>query len=511
MSSKRPLLFVLSLLLIAGVPADAQVDLKALDASLATALKEWGVPGMAIAIVKDETVILAKGYGVRELGKPGLVDEHTLFAIASNTKAFTAALLANLVDAGKVSWNDRVQTHLPYFQLYDASVSADTRIRDLLSHRVGLRTFSGDLVWYGTSYSREEVVRRARHLKQAYPFRSGYGYSNIMYLAAGEVVSRVSGRTWEESLRRTILQPLGMSHTVLSVNELSGKNNVATPHGEENGSVRAYPWYNWDNMAAAGGIISCVEDLSKWMRLQLNRGQWDTLRVWSEGQSRIMWTPHANFTVGGPSARAPHTNFSGYGLGWSLRDYHGQMLAEHGGGYDGMFSHTLLVPGLKLGVVVLTNGMTGVAEAATTHVLDAFLGAPDTAWIADGVRRERESKERQRNQRLSADSTRVAGTKPSRPIASYAGTYGGPLYGDASVTLEGGRLVLRLLPNPDLVADLTHWHYDVFELKWRKSFPWFGSGKVQFILNERAVVTEMKVNVPNNDFWFDELEFRKTK
>jgi CubicO group peptidase (beta-lactamase class C family) len=502
-------LFILVALVSAWIPAAAQVDMRSIDASLSEAQKAWNVPGMAVAIVKDDSVVFAKGYGVREIGKPDAVDRQTLFAIASNTKAFTSALLAALVDERKVSWNDRVQQHLPYFQLYDPYVSSDTRIRDLLSHRVGLRTFSGDLIWYGTSYSREEVVRRARHLKQAYPFRSGYGYSNIMFVAAGEIVAKVTGGSWEEALQRTILGPIGMTNTVLSVNDLTGRTNVATPHGEENGVIRTCPWYNWDNLAAAGGIISNVDDMAKWMRLQLNRGQWDTLRIWSEAQSRVMWTPHNNFVVGGPSARAPHTNFSGYGLGWDVADHRGHLVVEHGGGYDGMFSQTLLVPDIKLGVIVLTNGMTGVANAVTQYVLNTYAGEVEPNWIADGVKREREARERQKNQRLSADSTRVPGTKPSTPLTAYAGTYGGPLYGDATVTLENGKLVLRLLPNPDFVADLSHWHFDVFEVCWRKAFPWFGSGKVQFVLNERTDVTEMKMNVPNNDFWFDELEFKK--
>lgn len=509
MSNRRTALFILAAFVAAWIPAAAQVDLRAIDAALSEAQKAWKVPGMAVAIVKDDSVVFAKGYGVREIGKPDSVDQHTLFAIASNTKAFTAAVMASLVDQRKVDWNDRVQQYLPYFQLYDPYVSADVRIRDLLSHRVGLRTFSGDLVWYGTPYSREEVVRRARYLKQAYPFRSGYGYSNIMFLAAGEVIASVTGGRWEDALRRTILDPIGMTSTVLSVNDLKGRSNVATPHGEENGVVRTYPWYNWDSMAPAGGIISSVDDMAKWMRLQLDRGQWDTSRIWSDWQSRFMWTPHNNFVVGGPSARAPQTNFSGYGLGWDLRDYRGHLVVEHGGGYDGMFSHTLLVPDLKLGVIVLTNGMTGVADAATRYILDAYTGPVEPNWITDGVKRERDAKERQKNQRLSADSTRVTGTKPSKPLAAYAGTYGGPLYGDAIVTLENGKLVLRLLPNPDFVADLTHWHLDVFELRWRKAFPWFGAGKAQFVLNERMQVTEMKLNVPNNDFWFDELEFKK--
>lgn len=332
-----------------------------------------------------------------------------------------------------------------------------------------------------------------------------------MFVAAGEVIENAAGVPWEEYLHTTILQPLGMNNTVLSVRELSGRTNVATPHGEEAGKVRAYPWYEWDNVAPAGGIISCVADLARWMRLHLNRGRRDSVQIWTEAQSRMMWTPHANFIVGGTSLRSSYMNFSGYGLGWSLYDYHGHMVADHGGGYDGMYSQTVLVPDLKLGVVVLTNSMTSIANAATMQVVNAYLGVQNDDRLTKDVQRERESKERQRNRRLSDDSTRVLGTKPSRPLASYCGTYGGPLYGDAAVTLENGKLVLRLLPNPDLVGDLSYWHYDVFEVTWRKSFPWFGKGKVQFVMNEQASVNEMKINVPNNDFWFDELEFKRAK
>ncbi len=502
---------VACVVLTVSLQAQTPSDLRSLDSAFAASVKEWGVPGMAVAIVRDDTVLLARGYGVRTLGSNDLVNEHTLFAIASNTKAFTAALLATLVDDGTITWNDRVQQYLPYFQLYDPYVSADVRIRDLLSHRVGLRTFGGDLVWYGTSYSGEEVVRRARYLKQAYPFRSGYGYSNIMYVAAGEVIEKASGMTWREALTKKILRPLGMTNTVLSVKDLKDQTNVATPHGEENGKVRTYPWYVWDSVAPAGGIISCVADLAQWMRLQLARGTWDTTRIWGTMESRLMWTPQMSFAVGGSGPWSPHTNFRGYGLGWSLSDYRGHMITEHGGGYDGMFSQTVLVPDLKLGVVVLTNSMTGIAGAAAMQVVDAALGVSEQDRLVEDLRQERESKVRQRNRRLSEDSTRIGGTKPSRPLTAYAGTYGGLLYGEASVSLENGKLVLRLLPNPDLVADLTHWHYDVFELTWRKPFPWFGKGKVQFVMNDRAEVTELKLNVPNNDFWFDEPEFKKKK
>ncbi|MGD2152782.1 MAG: serine hydrolase domain-containing protein, partial [Gemmatimonadales bacterium] len=257
------------------VLAQGTVDLAALDAYFAESGEIFEVPGFAVAIVKDGELVFAKGYGVRELGKADRVDEHTLFAIASNTKAFTAAALAILVDGGKLDWDDRVVEHLPYFQLYDPWVTQEMRVRDLLSHRSGLGTFSGDLLWYGTSYSRTEVIRRARYLEAAGEFRSDYGYSNLMFLAAGQLIAAVTGMSWDEVVEREFFEPLGMRRTVTSVRDLEGMGNVATPHRERDGWVFPLYWYDWDSMAPAGGIISSVADMSRWLRLQLGRGTWE--------------------------------------------------------------------------------------------------------------------------------------------------------------------------------------------------------------------------------------------
>ncbi|MGD8698423.1 MAG: serine hydrolase domain-containing protein, partial [Gemmatimonadales bacterium] len=215
--------------------AQTSVDLAALDAYFSQAGEAWQVPGFAIAIVKDDELVFAKGYGVRELRKSARVDEHTLFAIASNSKAFTAAALAKLVAEGQIGWDDRVIDHLPYFQLYSPYVTQEMRIRDLLCHRSGLGTYSGDLLWYGTSYSPAEVVRRARHLEPAGPFRAHYGYSNLMFIAAGEIIPAVTGRSWNEYVEAEYFGPLGMASTVTSVTDLEGKTNVATPHAEKEG------------------------------------------------------------------------------------------------------------------------------------------------------------------------------------------------------------------------------------------------------------------------------------
>jgi len=496
--------------LLLQLPLLAQPDLDRLDAYIAKAREDWQVPGLAIAIVKDDRVLFAKGYGVCEMGKPDKVDENTLFAIASNTKAFTAAALAVLVDEQKLSWDDRVQKWLPYFELYDPYVSHDFRLRDLLCHRSGIRTFGGDLIWYGTPYSREEVVRRARFLKQAFAFRSGYGYSNIMFIAAGEVVAKAAERPWEEVIKERILGPLGMKRTVLSVKELAGMRNVATPHAEPEGQLRTFPWRDWNNTVPAGGIISSVADLSQWLRLQLGRGTLAGGRVFSERQSRVMWTPHVSFVSSQRSEELnPFVRMSGYGLGWQLGVYRGTPIAQHGGAYDGMVSQTALLPDKQAGVVVLTNSTTSLASLLAYKGLDACLAVDDRDWSGEELKRSKEEKRRKIEQQTRADSQRIPDTKPSQVLEKYAGMYGGPMYGDAEVKLENGNLVLVFLPNRELTGDLTHWHFDTFEVKWRSAFPWFGKGKVQFLLDNAGQVTELKVDVPNEDFWFDELEFKK--
>ncbi|HSJ09196.1 MAG TPA: serine hydrolase, partial [Longimicrobiales bacterium] len=482
-----------------------------LDNAIAQAHEAWQVPGLAVAIVKDGRIVLAKGYGVRELGSNAPVDEHTLFAIASNTKAFTSAALAMLVDEGKLSWDDRVRDHLPWFQLYDPYVTEHMRIRDLLSHRSGLGTYSGDLLWYGTPYSPEEVVRRARLLPPAGPFRASYGYSNLMFIAAGEVIRAVSGETWDVFVRRRILDPLGMRRTVTSTDSLPDRDNVATPHGMWKGELTTFPWYNWDAMGAAGGIISSVSEMAEWLKLQLRGGitaSGDTL--FRPTQQWTMWTVHTPLAVSASNRELyPSTNFRGYGLGWSLNDYKGRRVVSHGGGYDGMYSRVMLVPEENLGIVVLTNGMTGVSTAITNQVADAYLGGETRDWSATLLEREKAATARETERRAAVVRQTVPNTRPSLPLHAYAGTYGGDFYGDATVAVENGRLVLRLLPNHELVADLTHLQFDTFVVEWRRPWPWFGSGIVQFVLSPAGEPVEMKMNIPNEDLWFEELELRR--
>jgi CubicO group peptidase (beta-lactamase class C family) len=485
-------------------------DIAALDRAFTTAQRDWPVPGFAVVIVKDGQTVLMKGYGERELGGGELVDENTLFAIASNSKAFTSAALAMLVEEGSLSWDDPVQKHLPYFQLYDPYVSAEMRIRDLLSHRSGLGTYSGDLLWYGTDYTAEEVVRRTRFVPQAGPFRASYGYSNLMFVAAGQVVEAVSGMSWADFVESRILGPLGMHRTVTSTADLSGVDNVAMPHKNWTDRTAPIDWYNWDAMAAAGGIISSVSDMARWLQLQLGHGEAHGVRLFSEESSWAMWTVHtARAVSAGSRESTPSTHFRGYGLGWGLNDYLGRLVVSHGGGYDGMFSRVVLVPEEGLAMAVFTNSMTSVATAITNTILDAYLGGAERDWISTMLPAWRAARSRFEARQDRFEEERVEGTNPSLPLDGYAGRYGGPMYGDATVSLEDGGLVLRLLPNPDLVADLTHLHHDTFLIEWRTTLAWFGKGAATFHLDPYGAVSEMKLDVPNDDFWFYELEMRR--
>lgn len=483
-----------------------------LDAYIAQARQDWQVPGLAVAIVRADKILLTKGYGVLEAGSSQLVNEHTLFAIASNSKAFTAAAMAMLVDEGKLSWDDPVRKHLPWLRLKDPVADADLRVRDLLCHRSGLGTFSGDLLWWGTPYSAREVLERAAHLDPAAPFRARYEYSNLMFIAAGEVIREVSGMSWHQFIKERIFTPLGMSRSVTSIRDLPAKGNAATPHKTlPDLRSKPIPWMNWDTMGAAGGIISSVHDMGKWLQTQLRQGQYaQGQALFSKTQSREMWQAHTPIPVSeGYSRRFPSTHFRAYGLGWSLSDYMGYKVIGHGGGYDGMYSQVMMIPEKDLAIVVLTNSMTSIGSAITYRIMDAFVGAPERDWSRENLPGFRQSLALFQQRIQDAITPAASGTQPSHPLADYTGTFICPMYGEAKVVLEDNRLALYLLPYPDLAADLEHLHYDTFVVRWRKEFAWFGEGTCHFVANARGRFTRLELDIPNDDLWFHELKFAR--
>ncbi|HEY7817985.1 MAG TPA: serine hydrolase domain-containing protein, partial [Vicinamibacteria bacterium] len=317
---------------------------KDLDRFLEDARKEWGVVGIAVAVVKDGQVVYARGAGEQKLGSGKAVDANTLFAIGSNTKAFTAAAIGILVDEKKMEWDDPAVDLLPGFQLFDPWVTREITVRDLLSHRSGLGR-RGDLNWYASDFDREEIVRRVRFLEPSSSFRSQAGYQNTMFLAAGEVIEELSGKSWDQFVATRILQPLGMSRSRTSVRELDGISNVAEPHEKIDGKITAVPHRNIDNIAPAGSILSSASDMTRWMLLMLGEGELDGKRLLSKESAAEVWKPNVIYPMS-PEAKTlfPSTHFSTYGLGWGLRDYRGRFLATHTGGIDGMLSQVLVAP-----------------------------------------------------------------------------------------------------------------------------------------------------------------------
>lgn len=491
--------------------AEGNATIAKLDAEIEAARVEWQVPGLAVAIVKDDQVLLSKGYGVKRVSTTDAVDGDTLFAIASNSKAFTAAALAILVDDGKLAWDDPVSKHLPYFRLKDPLASNDIRVRDLLCHRSGLGTFSGDLLWWGTPYTPKEILQRAVQLEPAAPFRAEYGYSNLMFLAAGEVIEAASGMKWSDFIGQRILRPLDMDRTVTSVRDLVARDNFATPHKTLSDNSNPIAWMNWDSMAAAGGIISSADDMSAWLRAQLRGGELTNgQRLFSERSAHEMFQAQMAMKLPAkPSARFPSTHFRAYGLGWALSDYKGNKVVGHGGGYDGMYSQVLLVPEQKLGIVVLTNSMTSIPNWLGYRALDLFLGGDDKNWSAENLEQFRKSRVEFDGAITKAITPVAKETKPSHPLKDYAGQFRCPMYGDAEVVVENEKLVLKLLPYPDLVADLEHLHYDTFVIRWRKEFAWFGAGSAHFVANAKGEFTDIALDVPNDDLWFYELKLKR--
>ena len=494
-----------------GVVGLSAEQIAEIDRWIEQARQTWQVPGLSVAVVWNDKVLISKGYGVRDVGKTEAVDDQTLFAIASNSKAFTADALAILVDEGKLRWDDRVQKHLPWFRLSDPLASNDIRVRDLLCHRSGLGTFSGDLLWWGTSYSPKQILERAVELKPEFPFRANYGYSNLMFLAAGEVIETVSGMPWGEFIQTRLLEPIQMRSSKWSIKQLEGLDNVATPHKTFLDRSEPIAWMNWDSMAAAGGIISSASDMARWMQFQMRQGQDEEGRA-VVSQSRIYETmqPHSIIPISrNRSQRNPTTHFRAYGLGWSLADYYGVKLVGHGGGYDGMYSEQLMIPEHQFGVVVLTNSMTPIGNAIVHQVIDRFLGAPDRNWNQETLDQFRSSRQEFDARIQRATKPLMAMQQPSHPLESYVGNYRCAMYGDAKVSLVDGKLRLELIPYPDLTADLELMHYDTFAIGWHKKFAWFDSGSAHFVFDAKANAESIRLDVPNDDLWFYELNLKK--
>lgn len=487
---------------LAGLAPAARAQAKepwpGLDAYIVAAMKTWQVPGLGLAVVRNDTVIYTRGYGLRDVGKPDPVDEHTVFAIGSASKAFTAASVAMLVDEKKVSLDANPGLYLPGFQLYDPYATRELTVRDILSHRSGLAR--GELAWYGSGFDRDEIVRRVRFLTPSWSFRSQFGYQNIMYITAGQVVAHVSGRSWDDFVKDRIFAPLGMTESGTSSRAVAGRPDVATPHATVNDTLRAIPWRNIDNAGPAGSINSTATDMAQWVRLQLGRGSYGGKQLISAKMADEMHQAQTVIrTDSAARATNPDTHLQAYGLGWFLEDYRGRLVVHHGGNVDGFTTLVGMLPEERLGVVLLTNqNGSGLPTALLHRIFDLHIKAPARDWAADGWKRLEAQRARGREAAKKAEASHLTGTKPSLPLASYAGTYSDSLYGDVVITEAGGKLHLKF--GPTWESDLEHYHLDSFRARFDTpvlppvpvSFRIGGSGKVEAVVLDMAGTAEFK-------------------
>ena len=501
-------------LLAVAMPAAAAPP-PGFDARIEAVREASGTPGMAVAIVEDGKIVLAKGYGTRKLGSPQKVDPDTIFMIGSTAKAMTSAALATLVDAGKLGWDDKVIDHLPGFQMNDAWVTREMTVRDLLVHRSGLGLGAGDLLYIPRgSYSRPEIVRRLRYIKPAFSFRNSYAYDNVLYIVAGQLIEAVSGQTWEDYLRQHVFAPAGMTHATTTYEQVFANENRAQPHARFGGPVRgAGPQRVIDendhlpqSSAPAGLVAASANDMARWLQVQLSAGALPGGgRLFSEAQSRAMWAPVTPIPIADVPAPISGTqpSYQAYALGWEVRDYRGTKIVWHAGGLYGFTSIVVLIPEKKVGFAIEINSEEAAPRFGLMYeLLDHYLGQPKQDWPT--------KYSTYRKQRIAAAEAAVAQKAatpamigPSLPLARYAGRYVDPWYGPITVGSDAKGLSVDFTPTPRMAGHLEHYQYDTFIARFDD--PAIEPAFLTFALDADGKVSRItaKAVSPIADFSFD--------
>lgn len=424
-----------------------------LDSYVNRALAEWQIPGVSVCVVKNGKVAVLKGYGVKEMGTPDKVDEHTLFMIGSNSKAFTATALAMIESDKKLSLDDKVQKWLPDFRLYDPWVAKEANIRDLLCHRLGFETFQGDFMFFDSDLSTAQMREKMAKLKPMYSFRSKWGYTNSAFMTAGEIIPKVTGKTWAAFLEDRIFTPLGMKNTLALAKDILSAPNKATAHTVVLGELKKIPYGRIDAMAPAGSISSSASDMSKWVMMLLGNGKLDGKEIIPRTALAQTWLPHSILGNGGVMFNRGH--FSLYGLGWFLEEYEGRKIISHTGGVNGFVTSVTLLPEEKLGIVVLTNtDANGFFEALKMEIRDAYLGLPYRNYHKVAMGMQKSSEERQEKEWNTKKDTVDSKPPTALPLAAYAGVYKHPVYGLMYITAQEGKLVARFEHHQGRFAEL---------------------------------------------------------
>lgn len=465
---------------------------KDLDTYISKGLKDWNLPGLAIAVVKDGKVVVMKGYGVKDVKTHEPVTENTLFMIASNSKLFTGTALAQLEADNKISLDDRITKYFPDYTLYDANTTALVTIKDLLSHHLGTKTFQGDFTFWNSTLPRQEIMNRMKLLKPVYQFRENFGYCNSCFLTAGQVIEKVTSKPWETYVQDSLLTPLGMTNTYPLTTGMALKKDASKPYTTSFiGKLTELPYDNVDNLAPAGSIVSCVKDVAKWLTMQLDSGKYNDKQIvpWKVLQR----TRDENTIIS--SRRSPRgpSHFTGYGLGVFETDYNGKQVFWHTGGANGFVTNTCFVPEENLAITILTNNDNqGFFEALRYQILDAYLGVPFTDRSEQALKGFKKEMD-QTVAKTTAWQQRVKGNQPELPLKAYTGIYKNELYGPIEFVANKKDLLIRFKGHQYLTAsvqymDNNEWllsynnlAYGIFALKFKTE-------------NGKVISTEIKVN-----------------
>lgn len=512
-------ILILLILTAHGLSNAQALSGQAIDSLVERSMKAFDVPGIAVGIIKDGKVVHAKGYGVRSLNTMQKTDENTLFGIASNSKAFTTAALGILVDEGKIKWDDKVRDYIPEFKLYSPYVTEEFTIRDLLTHRSGLGLGAGDLMFFpdGSDFTLDDVIHNLRYLKSVSGFRTKYDYDNTLYIVAGEVIARVSGKSWPDFVEERIIQPLGMTKTAALFARLKDKDNVIDGHAPVNGKVQVIRRSDIKIAAAAGGVNSNITDLLIWVNMLLSNGKYgDGKRLLSENVFKELWTPQTIIRVGDPGPY--NTHFAAYGLGFFLSDVNGYKQISHTGGLEGMVTQITMIPELNLGIIVLTNQQEGGAfSSITNQIKDGYFGKTGTDWV--NLLSERRNKAVVDAKTLTDgvwkkvdEAQKSTGNKLD--IEPFMGNYSDAWLGQATISIKNGKLWFDSKRSPRLTGEMLPYKGNTFVVKWvDRSMD--ADAFVTFNLDQEGKPSgfTMRAISPLTDFSYDfhDLEFHRAK
>ena len=495
---KRYVVLVAVILNFFSITAQAQTPAFITDSLsnyIQTGLKDWNIPGLSIAIVKDGKTVVMEGFGVRDVKTKAPVDENTLFMIASNSKLFTGTALAHLEHNKKLSLNDKITKYLPGFQLYDKTSTELVTIKDVLSHRIGTKTFQGDFTFWNGTLSRQQIIEKMKLLKPVGQFRQDYGYCNSCFLTAGEIIPVVTNKSWEEYVQDSILKPIGMNNTYMLTAGMAQRDNVSKPYTNQfTGELTELPYDQVDNLGPAGSMVSSVKDVSKWLLTQLDSGRF-------AGKQILPWpvirkTRDINLAMSSRKSSVNPTHFTGYGLGVFMTDFAGKQVFWHTGGAFGFVSNTCFVPELNLGITILSNNDNqSFFELLRYQILDAYLNQPYVNRSKRALPEHLKGLEEAKNE-VSKLEKRVVKGKPSLNIEAYTGIYHNGIYGDIELKkLTNSRLQVIFTNHRSLMATLDYMDKGEWMLKYNNIG--YGVFTTKFDIKDKKV---SGVTIKTNDF-----------